>query len=133
MPAQGGHHRGGVLAGHLHQHAETRMTLHQLRHAAVARPAQQIALPMAGDGSIFDLRRSFADGNGIDDLALGVPVNAGVPRAANPPPRSQMPNQPLFQHSARLQEQAAIDGLVRHAQALVVPVVLLQPSGNLLR
>src|SRR5262249_29742204 len=71
-------------------------------------------------------------GNGINDLALGVPVNAGVPRAADPPPRSQMPNQLLFQRSARLNEQAAIDGLVRHVQALVVRVVLLQPSGNLL-
>ncbi len=56
-----------------------------------------------------------------------------VPRAADPPLRSQMPNQLLFQRSARLQEQGAVNGFVRHAQALVVRIGLLQPSGNLLR
>ena len=78
------------------------MTLYQRGHVAVARPAQQIALPMAGNGTVFDFRRSFADGDGIDDLALGVPVNAGVPRAADPPLRSQITNQLLFQRSPRL-------------------------------
>ena len=121
--AQGGHHRSRVLAGHLHQHAEARMTLHQRGHVAVARPAQQIAFPMAGNGAIFDFRRSFADGNGIDDLALGVPVNAGVPRAADPPLGAKVLNQLLFQRSARLHEQAAINGFVRHAQALVVGIL----------
>ena len=65
------------------------MTLDQRGHVAVARPAQQIALPMSGNGTIFDFRRSFADGNGIDDLALRVSVNAGVPRAADPPLASE--------------------------------------------
>src|SRR6202790_1999006 len=109
------------------------MTLYQSGYVTVARPAQQIALPMAGNGTIFHFRRSFADGDGIDDPALGVPVNAGVPRAADPPLRSQMPNQFLFQHSTRLNEQAAINGFVRHAEALVVGMLALQPSGNLLR
>ena len=44
-----------------------------------------------------------------------------------------MLNQLLFQRSARLNEQAAINRFVRHAQALVVRIGLLQPSGNLLR
>ena len=57
----------------------------------------EFEIPMTGKGTIFDLRRSFPDGDGIDNPALGVPVNAGVPRAADPPLRSQMPNQPLFQ------------------------------------
>src|SRR5215831_12678011 len=56
---------------------------------------------MAGDGSIFDFRRSLADGNGINDLALGVSVHADVPRAADLPLRSQMPNELVFQRSAR--------------------------------
>ena len=47
--------------------------------------------------------------------------------------RPQMPHQLLFQRSARLNEQAAINRFVRHAQALVVRVCCLQPSGNLLR
>ena len=81
------------------------MTLDQRGYVAIAGPAQQITLPVSGKGAIFRFCRPLADGNGIDDPALRVPVNAGVPRAANPPLRSQMPNQLLFQRSARLQEQ----------------------------
>ena len=55
------------------------MTLHQSGDVTVARPAQQIALPMPGNGTIFDFRRSVADGDSIHDPALGVSVNAGVP------------------------------------------------------
>ena len=109
------------------------MTLDQRDHVTVARPAQQITLPVSRNSTIFDFRRSLADRNGIDDLALRVPVNAGVPRAADVPLRSQMPNQLLFQRSARLQEQAAVNSFVRRVQALIVRVGLLQPSGNLLR
>src|ERR1700730_3196699 len=56
-----------------------------------------------------------------------------MPRAADPPLRSQMPHQLLFQRSARLNEQATINRFVRHAQALIVGILPLQPSGNLLR
>ena len=46
-------------------------------------------------------------------------MNAGMPRAADPPLRSQMPDQLLFQRSARLNEQGAIiNHFVRHMQAL---------------
>jgi hypothetical protein len=47
------------------------MTLHQSGYVTVARPAQQIALPMSGNGTIFDFRRSFADGDSVHDPALG--------------------------------------------------------------
>ena len=87
---------------------------------------------MTGNGAIFDFRRSFTDGNGIDDPALRVPMNAGVARAPDPPLGAQVLNQLLFQRSARLNEQAAINRFVRHAQALVVGILLLQPAGNLL-
>ncbi len=83
------------------------------------------------------LRRSirwpFADRNRIDDLALRMSVSAGVLRAADPPLGAKVLNQLLFQRSARLNEQAAINRFVRHAQALVVRIGLFQPSGNLLR
>ena len=44
-----------------------------------------------------------------------------------------MPQQLLFQHSAGLKEQAAGNGFVRHAQASVLGILILQPSGNLFR
>src|ERR1019366_4017384 len=109
------------------------MSFDQRGHVTVARPAQQIALPMTWDGSIFDFCWALANGNSIDDLTARMPVNAGVPRAADPPLGSQMPHQLLFQRTPRLNEQAAINRFVRHAQALVVGMLTLQPSGNLLR
>ena len=107
--AQSGHHRSGVLACYLHQHAEARTTLHQRDHVTVARPAQQIALPMTGNGAIFDFCWPLTNRDRIDDAALRVPVNAGVPRAADPPLGSQMPHQLLFQRAARLNEKADVD------------------------
>jgi hypothetical protein len=37
----------------------------------------------------------------------------------------------FFQYSLRLNEQATVDRFVRHAQALVIGILGLQPSGNL--
>jgi hypothetical protein len=56
-----------------------------------------------------------------------------TPRAADPPLRPQVPHQLLFQHSAGLNEQATVNGFVGHAQASVLGILILQPSGNLLR
>jgi hypothetical protein len=78
------------------------MTLDERGHVAVVRPAQQIAFPMTGNGSVFDLGRPFVDGNRIDDLPACVSVNTGVPRAADAPFGSQMSHQLLFQRPARL-------------------------------
>jgi hypothetical protein len=69
----------------------------------------------------------------IDDLTTVMSAIPGVPRAADPPLGTQVLHQLFFQHSAGLNEQAAVNRFVRHAQALVFRVVLLQPSGNLLR
>jgi hypothetical protein len=83
MPAQRGYDRRRVFAGHLDQHGETRMTFHQGGDVTVVRGAQQIALPMAGDGAIFDFRGSFPDGDGIDDLTTMVSAIAGMPRGGS--------------------------------------------------
>ena len=45
---------------------------------------------------------------------------------------SQVAHQLFFQHSTRLDEQAAVNGLVGHAHPLVVGILGLQPPGNLL-
>src|SRR6202034_1110033 len=44
-----------------------------------------------------------------------------------------MLNQLFFQHSTRLNEQAAINRFMRHAHALVLGILTLQPTGNLFR
>ena len=72
VPAQRGDDRRRVFAGHFDQHDETRMTFHQGCDVTVLAAAEQIALPMTGDGAVFDLRGPFPDGDGIDDLTAGV-------------------------------------------------------------
>src|SRR5215475_4265653 len=57
---------------------------------------------------------------------------AGMTRAPHVPLRAQLVHQLFFQYAPRLNEQAAVDGLVRHAHALVVGTASFQPSGNLL-
>src|SRR6266481_6879283 len=57
---------------------------------------------------------------------------AGVARAAHASLRPQMVQQLLFRHSPRLNEQAAVNGLVGHSHPLVIGIPGLQPSGYLL-
>src|SRR5260370_1144433 len=52
-------------------------------------------------------------------------------RAAHAPLRPQVVHQLFFQYSPRLDEQAAVNGFVRHVHAPVVGILRLQPSGNL--
>src|SRR5215472_11910491 len=67
---------------------------------------------MAGNGSVFRLRRSFPNRDGIDDLTPGLSVFAGMARAAHASFRPQVIHKRFFQYSSRLNEQAAVDGLV---------------------
>ena len=87
---------------------------------------------MAGNGSVFRLRRSFPNRDSIDDLTPGLSVFASMARAAHAPLRPQVVHQLFFQYSSRLNEQAAVDGLMGHSHAPVIRVLRLQPSGNLL-
>ena len=68
------------------------MTFHQRRDVAVLGAANEVALPLAGDGAVLDLCRSFSNGNGIDDLTTAVSAITRVPRAADSPLESKMLN-----------------------------------------
>src|ERR1700730_8281508 len=109
------------------------MTFHQGGDVTVLGAANQVALPMTRNGAVLDLGGSFSNGNGVDDLATAVSTITRVPRAADSPLESKMLNQLLFQHSSRLNEQAAVNRFVGHAHALVLGIPPLQPSGNLFR
>src|SRR6202142_1505845 len=109
------------------------MTFHQSRNVTVLSTGQQIAFPMTRKGSVFRFRRPLADRNRIDDLPAGLSLLAGMTRAAHAPVRPQMVHQLFFQYAPRLNEQAAVNRFVGHAQALVVGILVLQPPGNLFR
>src|ERR1700730_1851289 len=85
---------------------------------------------MTGDGAVLDFSGPFPNGDGIDDLTTAVSTDTRMPRAADLPLGPQVLNQLFFQPSARLNEQAAINRFVRHAHALVLGILVLQPSGK---
>src|SRR6266404_4351889 len=84
-------------------------------------------------GAVLDFCGALSDGDGICDLTARVFKDASVLRAAYAALGPQMPQQLFLQHSARLNEQATVNGLVGHAQALALGRLGFQPSGNLLR
>ena len=120
------------LPRHLDQHEKTGMPLHERCNVAVLSTAQQIAFPMTRDSAVFHFSRPFPNRDGIDDLTARVLEDTRVPRAAHAPLRSQVVHQLFFQYSTSLDEQAAVNGLVGHAHALVFGILGLQPPGNLL-
>src|SRR5262249_28181392 len=93
------------------------MAFYQCRNVAVLSADQQITFPMTGNRAIFRFRGSFADGDSVDDLTARLSAGAGMARVAHAPFRPQVVHQLFFQHSPRLNEQAAIDGLVAHAHS----------------
>src|SRR6059058_1697789 len=108
------------------------MPLDQRCNVAVLSSGQQIAFPVARDRSVFRFRWPFADRDGIDDLPPCMSMLAEMARATHAPLRPQVVHQLFFQYATRLNEQTTVDGLVRHAHALVVGIPILQPPGNLL-
>ena len=101
-----------ILVRDLDQHHVARMTFDKRCDIAVPGPADQVALPMARHGAIFNGCGSFADGHGILYLAEPGSFQAGVLGAADSAFRSEVLKQFFFQHPARLNEQTAIDRLV---------------------
>ena len=72
------------------------MTFHQGGDVTVLGAADQIALPMTGNGAVFDFCGPFPNGDGIDDLTTAVSAITGVPRAAYTPLGPQVLNQLFF-------------------------------------
>jgi|SRR5580704_480911 hypothetical protein len=88
---------------------------------------------MTGNGAVLNFRRSFSNGDGINDLTAGLSARSSVLRAADAALGPQMSNQLSFQRSPRLDEQASVNGFVGHAHTLVLGILGLQPSGDLFR
>jgi hypothetical protein len=59
----------GILVRNLDQHHVARMALDKRCYITIPRSTDQVALPMAWHRTIFNRRRSLADGYGILDLA----------------------------------------------------------------
>ena len=68
MLTQRGDDRLCVFAGYFDEHGKTRMSFHQGCDVTVFAACEQVALPMTGNSAVFNLRRSFANRDSIDDL-----------------------------------------------------------------
>src|SRR5277367_2790057 len=88
---------------------------------------------MSGNGAILYFCGSFPDRDSLCDLTARVFKDTSVLRAAYAALRPQVCNQLFFQRSPGLNEQATVNGLVRHAHTLVTGILSRQPSGNLFR
>jgi hypothetical protein len=74
----GSAHRRRLPCLYFDQHGKTRMSFHQGCDVTVAGAAEQISLLMPGDGTVFNLCRPCADGDGIDDLTAGLSASTSV-------------------------------------------------------
>jgi len=127
------HHRRRFLVLEPDQHGEARAPLHERCKVRVARPRQQVALPVAGYCAVLRVGGTIADRHRADDLAARLALGRRARRAAHDAARAQVVKQLPFEHAPRLNEQTAVYRLVRHAHARVVGEFPLQPSGDLLR
>ena len=87
--------------------------IHQGGDVTVLGAADEVALPMTGNGAVLDFCGPFSNGDRIDDLTTAVSAIAGVPRAAYTPLGPKMLNQLFFQHSSRLERHSRFVALVK--------------------
>ena len=102
----------GVFVGNLDQHHIPGMALDQRGDVAVLRPADQVALPVPRDGTVFDAGGPLSDRHRILDLTQSVALEAGMPGAADRASGAQMLEQLLLQNAPGLDIQAPIDRLM---------------------
>src|SRR6266404_7730241 len=87
---------------------------------------------MPRHGTILGLRRPLADRDRIDDLTKPILRRATL-GLAHLPRRAQVRHEFLLQHPAGLNEEAAIDRLMRDLHILIEGELALQPPRDLLR
>ena len=123
----------GVLVLNFRQHHKAGMALDQRGDVAVVRPHDQVALPMARNGTILDLRWAFTDRNCIFDFAQLKALLRGVPGSPDGARATQAFLQFLLQNPTGLNLEAAIDRFVQHAVFLFVRMLPFEPTSDLLR
>ena len=129
---KGSHDSLRFFAAHLGKHDIAGAPFDQRGDEAVLRARDEIAFPVAGDGAVLDGGRTFPDRDRILDLTKPVALQAGMTGAADGACCPQVRQQLFLQHTAGLDKQASVDRLVRHARALVIRMLALQPTRDLL-
>ncbi len=87
---------------------------------------------MTGNGAVGRLGGPLTNRDCIDNLTSWLPSRTGMLGASEFPPRPQVLPQLLIENAPGLDEQALVDGFVRHVH-LVVRRARPEPARNLLR
>jgi len=93
-------------------------------------PHQEVALPVPGDGPVFNLRRSLADADHAWDAAAAVLATL---RAPERPTGAQTLGQLAAEPASSLNVNGLIDGLVGHPQRRILWKVLSELDRDLPR
>jgi hypothetical protein len=83
---------------------------------------------MARYGAILDFGRALMNGDAVHDGGVGIGPSA---RPAHKAAAPEMTQKLLLQYVTRLNEEASIDGLVRHPHETIMRERTLKANGNL--
>ena len=89
------------------------MAFDQRGDVRVPRAREQVPFPVSRDRSVLDLSWPLPDRDGVDDPSPALPVARSVLPTAHRALAAQVGDQLLLEPAARLDEQAAVDRLVR--------------------
>lgn len=90
----------------MHQHREPNSALYQYSHSGAVEPDDQVYLPMAGHGPVFDFGGTLADHDILADVRLRFGLHSGA-RHAQRPSGTQVSHQ-LTPQSATAQAQTVV-------------------------
>ena len=88
------------------------MALNQRCDLAVVSAEHQISFPVTRHSTIRGRRRPFADRHGTDDLPVHISLLRVMSRPTHATRAPQVLEELLLQRATRLDEEAAVDGLV---------------------
>src|SRR5207244_7140950 len=85
------------------------------------------------NGTILCLSRPFADRDGVADLSAPRPIIGVMAAVTHCSAAAKVRRQLLFQRSARLEDQALVDRLMRHPHTFIVAEFSCKPGATLVR
>jgi hypothetical protein len=93
---------------------------------------EEVPLPVAGDGTVFDLRGTLGDHDAAGDLSLSLALRALSLGVAGVPAASKAGRELAPQRAAALDEQRQVDRLVGDLHVRITRVGAAQPPRDLL-
>ena len=123
---------GGVTGGQPDEYHAAAVAFHQCRHRAHVFAEDEVAVPVAGNGTVVGLGGVLADVDRAAELTLAVDDRVAQ-RATGGVAPPQLAGEFSAQGAAGLDEQRRVDRLVGHPHLRLVGERANQPTRDLLR